>query len=484
MENPEEKLVDPEPIGPMPRRFHSAQGTEWEGFLKRKAEADMVVAVPLRCVPRAPNGALLWSGVFHVPKSSKEDRPIDDRRIKNWSERRWLGKKPAHAVHYTKSVLHPGRKRRYNVVDAPHFYHNLDAGLRHVPHAPTGPPMTRAKIRDLGIPIVAEWEKAEDEWFQPCGITVAMGDAKGVTLAQQAHLNMAKSVGLKEEWLTDWHMPEPRGPLRGSLCIDDLLIEEDVPMDMKETEDGEGDAFIAAMLELYDLLGIPPKQAKLQLKRDEVTSLGAAVSGLSGRVGVPLRTMAQIMMLTMAVVLGAPINKKGGQRLLGLWTFGLMFRREFFALVEKLYGLVDALPEKEGRGLAASGREEFLSLFLMAPLMRSVMRWGVSNVLFASDAEGSGGSALVSKTTTQEFAEEVFRYSQVKADYATMAGDAGEMKAMTALEEKVSEEVKAQRENQRKTHVEVKQLEIDEEEEPYAGQALGRQVVEGRLRRH
>lgn len=119
MKEPTKRLLDPSPVGPCPRRFHAAPPKEWEEFVGRKAASGMVAAVGLKHVPEGPQGEQLWSGVFPVPKSKDEDRCIDDRRPMNWRERKWVGRKPSHGVHYCRGILRPGRRKKYSVLDAP-----------------------------------------------------------------------------------------------------------------------------------------------------------------------------------------------------------------------------------------------------------------------------------------------------------------------------------------------------------------------------
>ena len=145
MRHPGTKLLDPNPVGKMPRRYHAPNAEEWKKFLKRKASAQMMLGVGVSKVPVGPKGEKLWSGVFHVGKTRDEDRSIDDRRPMNWAERRWRGRRPGHGCHYTRGVIEEGRRRQYFIVDAPHFYHNLHAGEAHVIHSPSGPPISRAE---------------------------------------------------------------------------------------------------------------------------------------------------------------------------------------------------------------------------------------------------------------------------------------------------------------------------------------------------
>lgn len=271
LENPMERLVDTAPVGCCPRRYHAASESEWEKLVSRKAGSKMMVGVAKGLVPRGPRNEELWSGAFPVPKSKEEDRSIDDRRRKNLAEKRWRGRKPGHGCHYTKSLLCPGRRRKSHIGDAPHFYHNIHGGRKHAVHNPTGPPIRRDRAVALGLPMLAEFDDG-GEWIQPCTVSIVMGDAKGVTLASEAHAGMLKAVGLREEWLATWDGPDPAGTIRASLCIDRVLAEGDVPIEQADEVVTEADVFMSGLLELCEELGIPPKASKVQWNKREVIS--------------------------------------------------------------------------------------------------------------------------------------------------------------------------------------------------------------------
>lgn len=482
MENPGSKLMAQRPVGQCPRRYHAPSPKEWKRFLRRKASANMVGAVSVSRVPRGPGGEALWGGVFHVGKSKDRDRCIDDQRPGNWSKKRWRGRRPGHGLHYTRKVLKPKKRERYHGVDAPNFYHNLCSGRAYMVHTPTGPPLKRAEILDLGIPICAELDDGGDE-MQVCCLTVCMGDVNGVTLATEAHVNMIKSVGAPPHWLMDWSSPAPAGPHRANLCIDDFVVAEELDWDAPEEIVTEIDHFMETLLELYAELGIPPQEKKLQLRRAIALSLGAEVNGWSGRVGVPLRVISQLMNLSMYAVGGGPLTKKAGQKMLGLWTFTLLFRRDMFCLLQEVYGAVDGLAERQGVVMEKVGREELFTLIVLAPLMRSSMRWQVGDKLYGSDAAGDGGTAIVECRVEKEFAEELYRYIATKGAYAKLEGDQREMEAKEQLGAEALRGLAQQREESGREEVEVYVPGPDDPEEGFEGQKTGEEILRRRRRR-
>jgi hypothetical protein len=410
--------------------YHPAKKPEWMAFLRRKVRARMVKGVDEKLIPRGPGGEELWAGCFPVAKSWKKDRAVDERRRKNWAERRWRGDKPSHAVHFVRKILKPKRRVRYSKFDAPNFYHNLWPGPAHLPHNPTGPPITREEARSIGL-IIEPGFDAGGDLIQPCATTVCMGAGNGCTLAQRGHRKMVKKAGLPAYKIMTWDLVDPRGDLRAALCIDDLVLEQE----MDEDDDGpaEDTRITEALLELYDDLGIPPVVEKVELRARQTTALGGHLDGDSGRVGLPVRVLAQLMMVTLFVVSAGGMSKKAGEKLTGSWVFGLMFRRELFCVLSAVYLEVRQMQEKGTWPMSPSALSELLMLVIFAPMMRSYMRWQVSPVLFATDATGSGTSAMTQATVSTTFAEELLRYAPLKGLRSWMCGDEMQVKEDEAL---------------------------------------------------
>lgn len=274
------------------------------------------------------------------------------------------------------------------------------------------------------------------------------------------------------------------GGFRCTLCIDDFVLEEDVAEEQGDEVETPGDIFVATALELYTKLGIPPKPAKLNLKKRGVVFPVADVNGDSGRVGSPLRAISQVQMITLAAVLGAPVTKRGGQGILGQWTFMLLFRRELFALMFHRHRELSSMPDDGvARLFSVESRDELMSLILLALAMRTMMRWPVSKEMYATDAAGGGGSALVSAETTEEFAEELFRYSQLKGAYTTVAGDAEELGATSRAGAVALKEAEEAQKCEKRTEVEVYVPSADEEDEGFPAEKVGLEIIESRVAR-
>ena len=68
--------------------------------------------------------------------------------------------------------------------------------------------------------------------------------------------------------------------------------------------------------------------------------------------------------------------------------------------------------------------DELLCLMVAAPMLRHNIYWQVEPELFSHDAEGSGGTAVVSATIEQKLANELWRISDVRGSYTTNFSDA------------------------------------------------------------
>ena len=73
-----------------------------------------------------------------------------------------------------------------------------------------------------------------------------------------------------------------------------------------------------------------------------------------------------------------------------------------------------ALPERKPGKLSRGGTDELLCLMVVAPMLRHNIYWQVEPELFSHDAEGSGGTAVVSAKIDQKLANELWRISDVK----------------------------------------------------------------------
>ena len=133
-------------------------------------------------------------------------------------------------------------------------------------------------------------------------------------------------------------------------------------------------------------------------------ALGADVDGVVVPVGAPVKNISQVMMLSLCEPW---LIRKAGQKLVGSWIFPILFRREAFPLLHRLFADVAALPEKKPGRLSATSQEELLSMILVAPLLRHDMRWPVHDRIFAHDAEGAGGSAVVPRAASRSWREVV-----------------------------------------------------------------------------
>ena len=97
----------------------------------------------------------------------------------------------------------------------------------------------------------------------------------------------------------------------------------------------------------------------------------------------------------------------------------MMFRREMFCVLDRLYKDVEEMPEKGIHPLSKESVTECLMLVIFALMMRSSMRWEVSNKIHATDAEGSGFSGMTEMEMTQEFADSKIAVHAITAEPGT-----------------------------------------------------------------
>lgn len=150
---------------------------------------------------------------------------------------------------------------------------------------------------------------------------------------------------------------------------------------------------------------------------------------MRGWASAPRQNLSQLMCLSTAIFQSGHIEKNIGEKLLGSWIWPIMHRREALCVVDRLYKDIREFPNRGSHRLSAESRDELLMLTLIAPLLRADMRLPVREKLFAFDAEGSGGSAIVSAPLQQAAAEEIWRFADLHGASTTVHGDASELQA-------------------------------------------------------
>ena len=77
--------------------------------------------------------------------------------------------------------------------------------------------------------------------------------------------------------------------------------------------------------------------------------------------------------------------------------------------------------------LGVRARDELFIMMASAPCLRHNMRWPVHEEVFSHDAEGGGGSALVSAKVSEGFRDELWRCADAKGSYTTQFADAHQL---------------------------------------------------------
>lgn len=427
-------LRNPAPDGPCPPVCLKADRPDWLRYIGRLAGSCLVRGMRASAVVRGPNDEDLWAGGFPVPKSADEDRAITDARRRNWAETDDVPRvKLPCGADFGHRILHPGHVLIHHVFDLPHFYHHLYTGEAYIPYSPLGPPLTVEEARQCGLEIPADL--APGERIQPCLQVLAMGDHKAVAIAQEAHDALLRAAGIEEDFLLKYGRPLPEGffgpnPQRPwvSVCIDDAVLQSEMSLaDYNRGVRGEVGEVADKVLAQYTEVGLPPKESKVKRHHLDVKALGTEILGMRGWASAPRQNLSQLMCISTAVFQRGCIDKKSGEKLLGSWIWPILHRREALCVVDRLYHDIREFPSRGTHQLSAESRDELLMLTLIAPLLRCDMRLPVKETLYAFDAEGSGGTAIVSAPLSQPAAEEIWRFADLHGASTTVHGDAQEL---------------------------------------------------------
>ena len=188
----------------------------------------------------------------------------------------------------------------------------------------------------------------------------------------------------------------PAGALLSGVVVDDLGLIARVRCE-ELGKSGAAEEALDRAIATYARYGLAPKASKLQRQVVDGVLWGGTVDGRGGVVAAAREKLLHMGLVSLAVVQGRWLSLDLVRRVVGGWNFGLMFRRPFFALLDRTFRCQKRLadrPETERVALPAEVGDELLALALCTPLLRARVRAPFSPDIYAHDAEGAGGCAV------------------------------------------------------------------------------------------
>ncbi|CAE7489091.1 unnamed protein product [Symbiodinium natans] len=325
-----------------------------EAVIRKLLETNMVTLVPEGELPRDGQGDIRVGGLFSVRKNDVEDRLIYDRRPENATMPRLRWAELPNGACYCRLLLKPHEYVRGSGDDLRNFYYMLRLPEAWIRFNSVGRRVSKELLVERGLdPSIAH---------RACFRVLGMGDVNGCAIAQATHESILRRAGLLEpDTVLIYGRTAPQSDLWEGIYLDDLLDE-----DMRRMAAAE-----AAYLEVWSLI----------------------------------RQVVRLGHCTQAAL----------QKLVGLITFHLQYRREMFCLQHHIYKFMSDMPPRGVVRLPTFVLDELRSLGLHLPFCYTSMRRWISEEVLATDATPTSGGAVVAQVP-EALARELWRLSEHRGE--------------------------------------------------------------------
>jgi hypothetical protein len=270
--------------------------------------------------------------------------------------------------------------------------------------------MPSVRAGDVSLELASRF--GENTRVFPCFNRLPMGWSHSVFLAQEAHLHlMFKSKVLSPDdrisKFSDMRLDRPRW----FIYIDDFCIVGLDPVDIRALQD--------VYLEVIRSCGFVAKPSKLVLPTSEpVSLLGLEFDGARRVFGLASEKLSVLCKDTRRFVSATHATGKQLSSLLGRWSWAMLVRRPFFAVLSAVFNFVQAAGS-QNFSIWPSVRRELLSLVALAPLLSVFISSSVFPVPVAVDASSSGAGVVALQASARLVAP-VASFVSARADAAPL----------------------------------------------------------------
>jgi len=421
-----------------PRAYFAATQKEWRCAVRRMARAGLGVAISASACPPS-----LAAGAFAVRKDAGADRLIGDRRPQNACEEMPGPVRLPYAPRLRRLRLSAQQCLWAGKRDLSNCFYLFKVDAERLARQVIGPRIPRAWLldiyneglddvddfpcwwaRDLGAQGATHPDPLDDAVFCQFAITgVMMGDIGAVTVIQEAHSRMLLSSRvLRPSELVGGSPFFGTTPLTGDVYIDDLVLLAvgeacRPPRELVER--------LARADAVYDKHNLPVKADKSGEPALAASFWGASLRGKEGLLGFSLERRAG---LAAATLVGIRSGVSGGEllQLLGVWTFAAGFKREALAILGSAFVLARELPRRTRVVPKGPVLDELLALVGLFPLMDADLRTDSLRdavgrpLIFATDAEGSGGLGGCEAATDDETWSRLYSLAEERGEYVRL----------------------------------------------------------------
>ena len=141
--------------------------------------------------------------------------------------------------------------------------------------------------------------------------------------------------------------------------------------------------------------------------------LGSCVTGRPYKISLPRERMVRLVLATEAAIDLPVIGCKPLERLIGLWAWALLVRRQAFSILGVIYHFMRKIDGKPASPWDPEARAELAALSLMAPWLSTCLEtpWLVD--VFATDASMEGFGVVQTKASKEEIVSEA-RFAEMR----------------------------------------------------------------------
>eukprot|EP00971_Amphidinium_carterae_P150990 2994411-Amphidinium_carterae.1 len=267
-------------------------------------------------------------------------------------------------------------------------------------------------------------------------LSTPMGDQKSMDIAQMLHVWTLVSRGVlraDESWMS-YRYGAPSGPHWGGCYCDDLgvvsVISQSLEYALGLAAGGlvdEHREMVSKARRAYNEVGIVRKEAKAVECEQEVSVWGSVVSSARQDVGGNLEKQKQLVGATVRVINSRSVTVGQMEKLVGCWTFHLLYQRSSLCLLSAVYRWLEERRHLRPKGtsyfVTREVRDEMIGLTTLWCLCRSRFTDVIFDQFVCTDAATSWGGAVCAPLSIDQA---VWLWSRRRGHHYPMAGSVEE----------------------------------------------------------
>ena len=235
---------------------------------------------------------------------------------------------------------------------------------------------------------------------RPALQVVPMGWKSAVTLVQAAVRNIVyERVGVPRETSVRKDQEIPQGDFLSVVYLDnydEIRILKKVQAELEEV-DRAPTATHQRFNEVCGELGLPLNLGKQLIRAWSGAMQGGEFDGRAGVLKLGRDKLESFTGMTLALLRQSLVGEFALRHWVGKAAFAAAFRRPLFAVLQEIFGVIEASKAGGQRELPAAVVDEILSFMILAPHAQSELRAELSVEISCTDASPYGGGSAVAQ---------------------------------------------------------------------------------------